>query len=327
MVIIAVVIFFGVILGILIVKYGQKRSFSSWLVEKMFAYRKYKLSKKVDNYKGVETQRNRNIPYHLDNPEEIVGFSTQEYDVNGMQVFIINDQKQSHQPVIYYLYGSVYLRRPEKLHFKTVKHLIQLTNAKVVFPNFPKVPYATYQDVYPKLVEAYQQFCLSNGPSQVSVIGDSSGGGMALAFAKYIRDTKTAPQPKQLILISPWLDVSFKNQAYKDFEAEEAYLDARRLRDIGELWAGGQGNMQLPYVSPLYGDYEDLPEITTFVGTKEIFYPDIMSLHDQLTRQRIANQLIIAEKMIHAYVIFPIREAKQARKQIAELVLKTVEHT
>lgn len=29
--------------------------------------------------------------------------------------------------------------------------------------------------------------------------------------------------------------------------------------------------MQLPYVSPLYGDYEDLPEITTFVGTKEIF--------------------------------------------------------
>lgn len=31
--------------------------------------------------------------------------------------------------------------------------------------------------------------------------------------------------------------------------------------------------------------------------------------------------------MIHAYVIFPIREAKQARKQIAELVLKTVEHT
>lgn len=94
MVIIAVVIFFGVILGILIVEYGQKRSFSSWLVEKMFAYRKYKLSKKVDNYKGVETQRNRNIPYHLDNPEEIVGFSTQEYDVNGMQVFIINDQKQ-----------------------------------------------------------------------------------------------------------------------------------------------------------------------------------------------------------------------------------------
>lgn len=86
MVIIAVVIFFGVILGILIVEYGQKRSFSSWLVEKMFAYRKYKLSKKVDNYKGVETQRNRNIPYHLDNPEEIVGFSTQEYDVNGMQV-------------------------------------------------------------------------------------------------------------------------------------------------------------------------------------------------------------------------------------------------
>ncbi|NGL83295.1 alpha/beta hydrolase [Streptococcus equi subsp. ruminatorum] len=309
-------------IAVLAIEYGQKRSFSSWLLEKMFDYRKYKLSKKADNYEGIETQRRRRIPYHLDNPEAVLGIPTTEHTIDGMQVFVINDQDSQDQPVIYYLYGSVYLRRPETFHFKTIKHLIRLTNAKLVFPNFEKAPYATYKEVYPKLAKAYKDFCLSSGAAKVSIIGDSSGGGMALALAQYLRDTQMAPPPKQLILLSPWLDVSFANQDYKHFEAVEAYLDARRLRDIGELWAGSLEEMQSPYVSPLYGDYHDLPKIVTFVGTKEIFYPDIMTLHERLTEQGHFNQLIIAEQMIHAYAIFPIREARQAQRQIAELVLK-----
>ncbi|MGT2887145.1 alpha/beta hydrolase [Streptococcus didelphis] len=318
---VAIVLLLSLVSFILVIEYGQKRSLSSWLIEKMFDYRKYKLSKKVDDYQGIETQRRRNIPYRLDNPESLVGFSTQEYDIDGMQVFIINDQKDENQPLIFYLYGSVYLRRPEKLHFNTIKHLIQLTNAKLVFPNFERAPYATYKDVYPKLVKAYKQFSLSGKANKVSVVGDSSGGGMALAFAQYIRDHQSAPQPKQLILLSPWLDVSLANQDYKTFEASEAYLDAGRLKDIGELWAGSKEEILSPYVSPLYGSYHDLPKIISFVGTREIFYPDIINLHKRLTREACENQLIVADKMIHAYAIFPIREAKAARKKIADFIL------
>lgn len=57
-------------------------------------------------------------------------------------------------------------------------------------------------------------------------------------------------------------------------------------------------------------------------GQKRFFYPDIMTLHERLMEQGHLNQLVIAEQMIHAYAIFPIREARQARKQIAELILK-----
>src|SRR3712207_9330257 len=42
----------------------------------------------------------------------------------------------------------------------SIKHLIRLTNAKLVFPNFEKAPYATYKEVYPKLAKAYKDFCL-----------------------------------------------------------------------------------------------------------------------------------------------------------------------
>lgn len=317
---IIVILLFLILVGIALIEWGQKRSLSSWFIEKLFDYRKYKLAKKPDDYQGIETQRQRKVPYHLENPQAFIGYETKEEIIDDMQVFIVNDQGDANQEVIYYLYGSVYLRRPEKLHFKTLKYLIQLTNAKVVFPNFHKAPNATYKEVYPKLVEAYMRFCLPNGAERVNFVGDSSGGGMALALAQYLRDHLAGPQPKQVIMLSPWLDVSFANQDYKKWESVEAYLDARRLRDIGELWAGSKEEMQSPYVSPLYGNYQGLPKMTTFVGTKEIFYPDILTLHDRLSEANVANELIIAPQMIHAYAIFPIREAQKAQKRMAELI-------
>ncbi|HEK9817608.1 TPA: alpha/beta hydrolase, partial [Streptococcus equi subsp. equi] len=98
-----IVILLILAIAVLVIEYGQKRSFSSWLLEKMFDYRKYKLSKKADDYEGIETQRRRRIPYHLDNPEAVLGIPTTEYTIDGMQVFVINDQDSQDQPVIYYL--------------------------------------------------------------------------------------------------------------------------------------------------------------------------------------------------------------------------------
>ncbi|PKI82966.1 hypothetical protein MVES1_002965 [Malassezia vespertilionis] len=45
-------------------------------------------------------------------------------------------------------------------------------------------------------------------PKNVIFTGDSSGGNLALALCRYLRDEKVAPMPGFLLLISPWCDVS-----------------------------------------------------------------------------------------------------------------------
>lgn len=72
-----IVILLILAIAVLVIEYGQKRSFSSWLLEKMFDYRKYKLSKKADDYEGIETQRRRRIPYHLIIQRRYWGFPPQ----------------------------------------------------------------------------------------------------------------------------------------------------------------------------------------------------------------------------------------------------------
>src|SRR3712207_8513782 len=103
-----IVVLLALAIAVLAIEYGQKRSFSSWLLEKMFDYRKYKLSKKADNYEGIETQRRRRIPYHLDNPEAALGIPTTVNTIDGMLVFLVNDQGSHDTPVIFYIFGSYY---------------------------------------------------------------------------------------------------------------------------------------------------------------------------------------------------------------------------
>jgi len=42
-------------------------------------------------------------------------------------------------------------------------------------------------------------------------MGDSAGGGLALAFAQKLLDENAAIQPIKSILFSPWLDLSMQN--------------------------------------------------------------------------------------------------------------------
>lgn len=48
-----IVILLILAIAVLVIEYGQKRSFSSWLLEKMFDYRKYKLSKRLMTMKEL----------------------------------------------------------------------------------------------------------------------------------------------------------------------------------------------------------------------------------------------------------------------------------
>src|SRR3712207_7656426 len=50
----------------------------------------------------------------------------------------------------------------------------------------------------------------TRGRSTVTLAGDSAGGGLALGLAQTLRD-QGLPQPRRLLLVSPWLDLTLGN--------------------------------------------------------------------------------------------------------------------
>ncbi|WP_314011240.1 hypothetical protein [Pseudostreptobacillus hongkongensis] len=60
-------------------------------------------------------------------------------------------------------------------------------------------------------------------------------------------------------------------------------LSILSLKVSGFAWVGGnKEKLQNPYVSPIFGKFNYLPYIVTFVVIHELFYPDLVKLDNIL---------------------------------------------
>lgn len=239
----------------------------------------------------------------------------EEIYIKNIQTFIINRKNYEDQRFILYLHGGSYLSNPVIFHYRACDYLAESLNAKIIFPIYPKAELHTYKDTYRLLDMIYKKMLEKSKSQNISVIGDSAGGGLALGFSMYLRD-KNMPLPKDLILYSPWLDLNCDNPKIKDYEESDYILSAWGLQKIGKIWAGCEPfkdkceKIAHPYLSPIRGDFTSLPKISIFVGGCEIMLPDCMKLDEILRKKGIDHNFYIKKDLGHIYPLYPIKEGK-----------------
>src|SRR5690606_3466899 len=105
-------------------------------------------------------------------------------------------------------------------------------------------------------------------------MGNSAGGGLALGFAQKLRnENRTQPQPSQLILISPWLDITLSNPDIRMVDKKDKLLSIKGLRMAAKAYASSVDGNDFR-VSPIYGDFSGLGKISLFIGTNDLFVAD-----------------------------------------------------
>ena len=76
----------------------------------------------------------------------------------------------------------------------------------------PENPYpAALEDACAAYEWLLEMGCASD---KIIVVGDSAGGGLALALCLYLKDKKK-PLPKKLVLMSPWTDLAATGDSYE----------------------------------------------------------------------------------------------------------------
>jgi len=239
-----------------------------------------------------------------------------ERSVNGNRAYILS-KSENPDYLVLYLHGGAYINDASSSHWSFCDKLVQKTNAEVIFPIYPLTPNHTWDETF-DLIRAVYQDILEDARAPVIIMGDSAGGGLAAAFCEYI-NTLGLPQPDKLILFSPWLDISMSNPAAADYEASDPMLSAYGLTEMGKCWAGDL-DLHDYRVSPIFGDISVLQNVYLFVGTREIFYPDVTTFYDMLQAQGIASELYIGEGMNHVYPLYPIPEASDALEQVRTIL-------
>ncbi len=151
-------------------------------------------------------------------------------------------------------------------------------------------------------------------------MGDSAGGGFALALAQLLLE-KGLSQPGKIILLSPWLDITMKNPDAYVLEDKDPMLGIYGLIQMGKAYAGDT-NLNHYLLSPINGKINGLGKISLFIGTHEVFLPDARRFRDIALSQGARINYFEYPKMNHIFVLYPIPEAKKATKEIIVNIIR-----
>lgn len=243
--------------------------------------------------------------------------STAELD--GRPVWTLQPKMNASDTVILYLHGGAYIRNIISHQWRMAGHMAGQTGATIVVPDYPLAPEASWQAAHQFVRQLWDKMVAEHGAENIILMGDSSGGGLALAFAQSLLAAEEA-QPQQIILLCPWLDVASNNPGMLKINPYDQMLEPLGLRLAAEAYADGT-DLQDYHVSPLYGEFAGLAPLSVFIGTGDILYPDVVKLRDRLSAEHIPLNYFVFPRMMHVWMAVDwMPEARSALKRITALV-------
>lgn len=149
------------------------------------------------------------------------------------------------------------------------------------------------------------------------LLGDSAGGGLALATTMYFRDNQIA-MPKAIALLSPWTDLTMSS----DSCVQKAAIDPINSYDFDKMCAkdyAGSESLTNWLVSPLYGDYTDVPPVFIHSGTEDIDRDDSIRTAAKAKEAGVDVTFKLWEGMFHDFTVF-YKLTPEGKQSFNELV-------
>lgn len=229
--------------------------------------------------------------------------------IAGVPTVVLNASPAPKQ-IIIFLCGGAYFLQPTKDHWHFLRRLADRTGAKVIVPQYALAPTHHFTTSYEQLRALYTEIYTEHPASNITLMGDSAGGGLAAGFCEWLGQ-QGMPQPGHLVLISPWLDLTLSNPLIEKYADQDAILDVTGLRTVGKLWAG-KTDLKDYRLSPINGEVGNLKNVLLFTGTREIMLPDIMKFVKLLRQANVNVKSHIGRELYHEYPLTPIPEATAA---------------
>ena len=159
----------------------------------------------------------------------------------GRNIFIITPKEKEKSDIkILYFHGGSYVAEATKQHWDFIEKIVNDTGATVILPDYPLTPKYNYKDVFNMVVPLYKELVDRVEIKNLVMMGDSAGGGLALALEEKIGEENVS-MPGKTILISPWLDVRLTNPEIMAVQKRDQQLNQETLKLAGIAYAGEDG--------------------------------------------------------------------------------------
>jgi acetyl esterase/lipase len=236
----------------------------------------------------------------------------------GFPSYTLTPRGTAPERVVIYVHGGGFVGPIDPFQVKYAARLATALDAQVVMPDYPLAPEHTWRDSHEDIVRVIQRAAETS--ERVVVVGDSAGGGVALAAALTVRDRGGA-QPSHLVLHAPWVDLTTSTPETEVVTLEDPWLFIGKMYAYASWWAGSEDDLGRPEVSPALADLSGLPRALMFSGTRDTLMPGCRLLARRAVEAGWDLTYVEQPDLLHVYPILPfIPEAKQAWRTTLEFL-------
>ncbi len=219
---------------------------------------------------------------------------------------------------ILFLHGGGYVIGSPSLYRNLTWRLAVAARARLLAVDYRLAPENPFPAALEDAMTAYE-WLLADGadPRQLTVVGDSAGGGLAFALLLRCRDEGRLPLPAAVAALSPWTDLALTGASLRRNAVADPFVDANGIPPVAEYYLAG-ADPRHPYASPLYGDPTGLPPALIQVGSDEVLLSDATRMADRLRAADCEVALEIWPRMPHVWHLFAT-VMPEARRAIARV--------
>ena len=235
-----------------------------------------------------------------------------------MQVF---RHRHPSRKLILYLHGGAFIYPPVFFHWRFLHDLALRTHCDALMPVYPKSPEYDCEYSVKTVLEYYKKLSESRQYDEIHLVGDSAGACLCLVVAQEAHKSGWQ-KPTTTILLSPCVDLSHtKEREMRAIQEKDTMLQLDRIITLNAIWQG-QLSAKHPLVSPIFGDFSGVDNLSVYFGSDEILQPDDLFLKE--TYESFGKTGVFREYpgMFHTFAMFPIPEGFRAVKEIANTIKK-----
>jgi epsilon-lactone hydrolase len=251
------------------------------------------------------------------------GTAVERVELDGVKVVRIARKLSRSDRHVLYLHGGGHVAGKPALYRDFSWRIAEATRARVLMTDHRLAPEHPYPAALDDAVAAYRGL-IGNGaePRRTVVMGESAGGGLALALLLKLRDQRV-PLPAASVLLSPWTDLALTGASMARNAKADPMLKSEEAARLARCYLGA-ADPRTPYASPLYGDPTGLPPTLFHVGSDEVLLDDSVRMAERMCAAGCEVELEVWPRMPHAWHVWArmMPEARTAIARIGEFVEK-----
>lgn len=246
--------------------------------------------------------------------------AAKDWYVGECRLVTASSRDKVEQPLnhVYFLHGGAYVMEGSALHRRFMETLARNFGLRLTYIEYPLGPESDVRTCHDLVRQAYARILEDYPRDNVRLMGDSAGGGMALALLHYLRDGDLSRMPNRTVLISPWVDASMSHADALHYATKDLVLTINGLFKAAQSFAHGE-SLRGPLLAPLFQDQSGLGDILMLVSTHELFFPDCKDLNEKMqAAEGTEVRFVVSEGVTHDWVLLPTPEARASTRIIGE---------